>query len=107
MNKFINNVELQGVVGVCKETKVNDQYVYNISLCTEAGYSGKDGYVISTTWHQVRYWSNESLGELKGKWIHIKGYLNVQKYVGSDGSDKTFHYVNAKDLEVLGKEKYN
>ncbi len=37
----------------------------------------------------------------------MKGYLNVQKYVGSDGSDKTFHYVNAKDLEVLGKEKYD
>lgn len=107
MNKFINNVELQGIVGFCKETKVNDQYVYNISLCTETSHSGKDGYVINTTWHQVRYWSNESLGELKGKWIHVKGYLNVQRYVASDGSDKSFHFINAKDLEILGKEKYN
>ena len=36
MNKFINNVELQGVVGVCKETKVNAGVLYPVSnLYTE------------------------------------------------------------------------
>ena len=41
----INKVELQGYIGRVRETKVNDSYVYDLSVATNFSY----GNVMETT----------------------------------------------------------
>lgn len=102
MNKFINNVEIQGVVGNVRENQIGDKYVYDVSVCTEASYTSKDTWVIDTTWHSVKIWKDSKLEDLvKGKWVNVKGHLKLQKYVDASGNDRTYQYIYATELNIL------
>lgn len=107
MNKFINNVEIQGIIGSVRETQIGEQYVYNISVCTEYRYTSKDGMgVVENTWHSVTFWSSTKRDVQKGKWIHVKGHLKMQMWSASDGSNRTSIIIQANnnDVELLNNK---
>lgn len=104
MKQFINKVEIQGVIGSVRENQIGEQFVYNISVCTNYSHVSKDGFgVIENTWHNITFWSDCKKSVEKGKWIHVKGYLKIQKWIASDGSDRTSVIIqaNANDVELL------
>ena len=107
MNKFINDVEIQGVIGSIRENQIDEQYVYNLSVCTDYRYMSKDGMgVIESTWHSITFWSSKKWNLEKGKWIHVKGHLKMKQWTGADGTNRTSIIVqaNENDVELLKSE---
>lgn len=101
MNNYINIVELQGVIGSIRENEFSGKYVYDISVCTESTYQSSGNWIIDSIWHQVKHWSDTKLNLEKGKWVHIKGRLRINKYTDGSGNERTFQYVYATELNVL------
>ena len=93
----INKVEIQGYIGNVKENKINDSYVYDLSVATNMA----SGEFLEVTWHAVKIWSDKQRIDLeKGKPVHVTGYLRQNKYVGSDGIDRSFTYIQVKSENV-------
>jgi single-stranded DNA-binding protein len=93
----INKVEIQGYIGNVRENKINDSYVYDFSVATNRAF----GEFIEVMWHAVKMWSDKQRPDLeKGKPVHVTGYLRQDKYVGSDGINRTIYYIQAKPENV-------
>ena len=99
--EYINKVELQGVVGAVKRITAHTT-LYRFTLCTSYCYRGSNGMpIIDCTWHNVSI-PEKTPGELnwleKGKWVHLTGRLQIMKYIGSDGMERTEVVVRADNL---------
>lgn len=98
---YINTVELRGKIGSIKEFPINNDKIYNFSLCTLLTYSDGSSNVVNTTWHSIKVLSKNVTGELKiGKTAHVKGTLENVRYVDSEGLERVYTNINADKVEV-------
>lgn len=102
----LNRIELRGNVGNVRIQRIGDSTVANLTVATNLAYRGKDGTpIIETTWHTVTAWESKDVRGLdkleRGSKVHIIGRLRNQRFVGSDGIERTNAEVVAKSLELI------
>lgn len=91
--KYINEIELAGIIGICKETlyQGNKRNV-RFSLAVDAA----ENNCVTTTWFNCSYWGNCVVE--KGQYIHIKGRLNSRRYTDNDGKERIFYEVRVYSI---------
>ena len=102
----LNRIELRGTVGSIRVQTISEKHVARISLVTNYVYKSKDGDpVIETTWHNISAWENKSFPDLttiqKGDRLHVLGRLRNQRFLGSDGIERTSCEVSANRLQKI------
>ncbi|MBQ6286802.1 MAG: single-stranded DNA-binding protein [Bacteroidales bacterium] len=106
----LNRIEIRGNIGNVNILKVRDTRVAHFSVATNFAYKDRNGEpVIETTWHNVTAWEgNKGIASLdvlqKGFPIYVTGRLRVQKYIGSDGMEKTGVDVIATSIEAVNSD---
>lgn len=104
----LNKAELKGRIGTVKVTRLLEVSMARLSVATNYAYKRSDGCaVIETTWHTVIVWegkgiSKETLESLaKGDAVHVLGRIRLQKYIDSEGVEKTMPEIVAHKLEKM------
>ena len=95
-----------GVVGSVRQQRINDRKMAKFTMVTNRAYKNKEGEpVIETQWHNVTAFEGKNVQELekveKGCAVHGWGRLQVQKYTGIDGVDRTAVDVICTKLVIL------
>ena len=104
--EYLNKVEIRGVIGQVHITKVADTETAQFSVLTEDVFRSKDGgAAINCTWFSVRAWKGKGVVDLeklqKGSKVHVIGRFRCQRYVGSDGCEKTSFEIFASNVELV------
>ena len=94
----INKIELRGIVGSVRLQHINDKEMAKFTVVTNRAYKNKEGApVIETQWHNVT-----ALDKIvKGCAVHLTGRLQVQRYNGIDGIERTAVDVICSRLTLL------
>ena len=98
--EFLNKVEIRGVVGIVRITKVADTETAQFSVMTEDVNRSKDGCaVVNCTWFSVRAWKGPGIVELskitKDSWVEVHGKQRCRHYVGEDGIERVCYEILA------------
>lgn len=101
MLQFMNKVELCGIVGFARQSKVSDIVITNFTLATTSvtKNTNKDA-VCETTWHNVTYFSSEALEIEKGNVVSVIGRIRNNNYTDSDGVRRYSTDICASHVEV-------
>ena len=102
----INRIEILGFVGSIRLSNVGDKRLANFTMATNYAFKDKEGHpVIETTWHNVRAFEGEHIGDLdrleRGSTVHVVGRLQVQRYMSAEGIEKTSVTVLAHRVEIV------
>lgn len=99
---MLNRIELRGVVGNARTTKVGDSEITRFSVATDYFFKNKSGEaVVETTWHSVSAW-DKGLSELKrGDKVEVVGRIRNTRYTDSEGMERTSTEVIASEVKVL------
>ena len=102
----LNRIEIRGIIGSVYVKDFANAKVANFSVATEHCYTAQDGCaVIETTWHRVVAWEGNPIKDLsqlkKGSGVHVIGRLRMQKYMGSDGNEKSTYEILASKVEII------
>lgn len=108
---MLNKAILMGRVGKTDTKSLsNGNSVTNLSMVTTKRYTDKQGVKQEkVTWHNVSFFAK--LSEIVSKYvkvgdlIYIEGEIDVQKYTGQDGIERTRVSVLAHDLKMMPKAK--
>ena len=101
----LNKVEIRGIIGSVYVKEFGNAKVANFSVATESCYTSRDGSkVIEVTWHRVVAWEGGQIQDLsllkKGSAVHVIGRLRMQKYMGSDGCERSTYEILANTVET-------
>lgn len=100
--EFLNKVQLRGYVGNVNVQKVGEQTHTRFSVCTNYCYKSKDMVaVVDTTWHLVCSWDAAAATLKRGDAVDVTGRIRMQRYVDSDGLDRTACEIVANSIKVL------
>lgn len=104
--KFINKIEIAGVVGASNATTVSGTKVARFSLMTENSTTSNDGgLMIECTWFSVCAFEEGKITGLekiqKGSKVHVCGRVRVRRYVDAEGCDRQCWEVVASELKIL------
>lgn len=104
----LNQVIIRGIVGNARVQTIGDTEMVRFSVATDHAYTSRGGeMVVETTWHQVTAFKNDRMPDfatiVRGVGIEVKGRLRNQRYVDSDGNDRTITDVLANEIAVIGK----
>lgn len=102
----INKVELRGVVGSSRYQQFADKGCVKFSLCTIESYNdGLGNTLIHNTWHSVTYWlgagEQDKAAIGKGDTVHVWGSLRQQRYMDSDGVERSIPEIIAHRVELF------
>ena len=102
----INRLELLGIVGSVRLQYVNDRQMAKFTVVTNYAYKNKEGApVIETQWHNVTAFEGKNVQNLekieKGCAVHVWGRLQVQRYTGVDGIERTYVDMLCSKLVIL------
>lgn len=105
----LNRVEVRGIIGNVRLTKISDTICAKVTVATNYAYKAKDSScIIETTWHSANLFPGKNIREedlekiQKGDKVHIIGRLRAQRYTGVDGTERTVYEISASSLEILG-----
>lgn len=100
--KFLNKVELKGLVGAISTRPVCDAIYSSFSLVTETAYNGKDGsIVIDCCWFKVVAFNAPKIN--KGDKVHVIGRMKYVRYCNSEGTEVTSYEVIANTVELINE----
>ena len=90
----INKIALLGIVGSVRFQHINDKPMAKFTVVTNRAYKNKEGApIIETQWHNVTAFEGKNVQDLdkieKGRPIRLFGRLQVQRYTGMDGVERT------------------
>ena len=102
----INKIELRGIVGSVRLQHINDKEMAKFTVVTNRAYKNKEGApVIETQWHNVTAFEGQNVQDLdkivKGCAVPLTGRLQVQRYNGIDGRERTAVDVICSRLTLL------
>ena len=105
----INKIELLGVVGSVRLQHINDKQMAKFTMVTNRAYKNKEGApVIETQWHNVTAFEGKNVQDLdrisKGCAVHVWGRLQVQRFTGEDGGERTYVDVLCSKLVQLPED---
>ena len=104
--EHLNKVEIRGIIGSVYVKEFGNAKVANFSVATDHCYTSQDGSkVIEVTWHRVIAWEGDQIKDLsllkKGSGVHVIGRLRMQKYMGSDGCERSTYEILANSVEPI------
>lgn len=106
----LNRIELVGIVGYAKTSKVGDNDLTRFTLATNLTYRNPAGeIIIETTWHNVtafRSASNRTENLSKGTPVRVTGRIRNLRYTASDGEERISSEVVASSVEVLEEQPF-
>ena len=96
----LNRIEILGIIVSVYVKDFANAKVANFSVATEHCYTAQDGCaVIETTWEGNPI---KDLSQLKkGSGVHVIGRLRMQKYMGSDGNERSTYEILASKVEII------
>ena len=102
----LNRLEIRGNVGNVNILEVGETRVAHFSVATNFAYKGRNGEPVNeTTWHNVTAWEGKTLSDLDkitvGAPVFVRGRLRSQKYLASDGTERTSMDVIANLVEPI------
>lgn len=98
----LNRIELRGIVGSVRESKVGELIIVNMTVATHYAYRTRgDEPVIETTWHNVSKCFEESPGIQKGDSVEVIGRLKNERYIRADGTEGYSTRVSAKSITKI------
>lgn len=104
----LNRIELKGLVGNVKITKVGDdgRRIANFGLATNYVYKSADGVpVIETTWHSVTAIEGGKCIDFdsiaKGSPVHVIGRLKSERYTDTDNNTNVYFRVIASEVKAV------
>lgn len=105
----LNRIELLGIVGSVRHQRIGDRLMAKFTMVTNRAYKNKEGEpVIESTWHNVTAFEGRQVRDLdrieKGRAVHVWGRLQIQRYTGLDGTDRTSIDVICTRLNLISKE---
>jgi len=97
----LNKVELRGFVGNVRSDVIGDTILTRFSVATNHLCVGADGEsMIETTWHACKSFDKEAAKIEKGDKVHLSGRIQNQRYVDSDGNNKSSFEILVNNLEI-------
>ena len=104
--EHLNKIELRGIIGSVYVKDFGNTKSANFSVATDYCFKSQDGTpVIETTWHRVIAWEGNQIKNLdqlkKGCGVHVIGRIRSQKYIASDGTEKSVFEVIASKVELI------
>ncbi len=104
--EYLNKIELRGNIGTLRVQNVNGRSVANFSLATTRVFRNSSGEpVMDTTWHNVNVWEGKDVDDLKslkkGDKVYVCGRLNMRRFTGSDGTERTSYEVTAGVMRII------
>ena len=105
----LNRVELKGTLGSINLTQVGDKKHARFSVATDYAYRNKDGEaVIETTWPNVAAFEGKYVQDIEkletGKPVKVTGRLQIQRFTGMDGIERTSVDVICSRLTILPED---
>ena len=102
----LNRIELIGIVGSVYVKDFGNTKCANFSVATNYCFKDREGCpVIETTWHRVIAWEGGPIRNLerlqKGSHVHVIGRLRMQRYMCSNGTERTRYEVMPGKVEVI------
>ena len=102
----LNRIELRGTVGSVRLQTFSDNMVARFTVATNFAYKDKEGAAtIDTSWHSVLAREGRNIRDLdkieKGAKVYVQGRLRYQKYIGSDGVERTSADIVANRVVIL------
>jgi len=106
----INKVEILGIVGSVRLQTLSERQMAKFTVVTNRAYKNKEGApVIETQWHNVTAFEGKYVQDLdrieKGRAVHVLGRLQVQRYTGVDGSERTAVDIICSRLSILPSDE--
>ena len=106
----LNRVELRGIVGSSRISKVGDTTFVQLTVATNLAYRAQDGTpVIETTWHNVKAFESSTITGLenigKGDRVYVTGRIRNQRYTAESGEEKTMSEIRASRLVKLDTDE--
>ena len=91
-----------GIVGNVRHSSVGDRELSLFTVATNLAFKDADSNVIiETTWHNVSSFQPSLEALSKGDMVHVEGRLKVNRYVASDGVERSSTDVVATLVERL------
>lgn len=107
----LNRLQLRGHIGSARVSQLSEHQIAHFTVATNRAFKDKDGnVVIETTWHQVEAWTSRDVPATvferlkKGLSVFVEGRLINQRYIASDGTERTMFTLRATKIEILGEE---
>ena len=103
--EFINKIELCGIVGSVKITKIGNKEQARFSLCVDQVYTSSTGDVtIQNSWFDCTAWESSKITNLsklaKGMIVHLTGRIKMSSYLNAEGNEKIYWEVICNTLEI-------
>jgi len=104
----LNQVIIRGIVGNARVQTIGDTEMVRFSVATDRAFKNRSGEVVcETTWHSVTAFKNDRMPDfatiVRGAGVEVKGRLRNQRYVDSNGNDRTTTEILANEVAVIGK----
>ena len=98
----LNKVEIKGVVGNVHTSSIGDTNITRFSVATTQAYKNWDvGNILETTWHQCTSFDKKASELKKGDNVHLQGRIRNNRYLDSEGNEKTQCEILVNNLTIL------
>lgn len=102
----LNQVIIRGIVGNARIQEIGETEMVRFSVVTDYAYKNRHGEaVIDTTWHQVVAFKSDRMPDfssiIKGAGVEIKGRLRNNRFVDTNGNERTVMEILANQITVL------
>ena len=107
----LNRVELRGIVGNARATKIGNRHMVRFSLATNLAYKDLEGgVVIETQWSNVVCFESDKVhvdldSIEKGDKLHVIGRLKNQRYMTESGEERYSTEIYAYRIERINSEE--
>ena len=106
----LNRVELRGIVGSVKVSKICGHEHARMTVATNLAYKDMDGCpVIETTWHNVTAFEGKDICDLgsigRGDRVEVVGRIRNQRFTSESGTDVTTSEILASRITRLSSEE--
>lgn len=107
----LNRVELRGIVGAARATKVGNRHMVRFSLATNLAYKDQEGgVVIETQWSNIVCFESDKIhvnleSISKGDKLHVIGRLRNQRYMTESGEERYSTEIYAIRIERIESEE--
>lgn len=98
--EHLNRVELHGVVGSVRKTKLSECTITRFTVATNYVYKAADGTIVEeTTWHTVVSWNDIEIE--KGDKVEVVGRIRCNRYVTEYGEEKFVYDILASEIRKV------
>ena len=104
--EFLNQIELKGIIQGVRTINIGKLKSSTFALRTEQAYKSDDSSAyVDVTWFKCSAFEGKeisNLGDLKdGMAVHVVGRMKNERYMDSEGNEKTLYAVICRTLEII------